>query len=112
MPARLVRGEVLTLRVRDFVLAARVMGGGQSRLVFRHLIPNALSVVIVNITFQVADAILALAYLGFLGFGLQYPATSWGDMLGNAQQLRRVAATGGWSTRSAAAWCWSCSPAT
>jgi peptide/nickel transport system permease protein len=85
VPARLVRGEVLTLRVRDFVFAARVMGGTRSRLVFRHLIPNALSVVIVNVTFQVADAILALAYLGFLGFGLQYPAASWGDMLGNAQ---------------------------
>jgi ABC-type dipeptide/oligopeptide/nickel transport system permease subunit len=85
VPARLVRGEVLTLRVRDFVSAARVMGGTQGRLVFRHLIPNALSVVIVNVTFQIADAILALAYLGFLGFGLQYPAASWGDMLGNAQ---------------------------
>jgi ABC-type dipeptide/oligopeptide/nickel transport system permease subunit len=85
VPARLVRGEVLTLRVRDFVSAARVMGGTRSRLVFRHLIPNALSVVIVNVTFQVADSILALAYLGFLGFGLQYPAASWGDMLGNAQ---------------------------
>jgi peptide/nickel transport system permease protein len=85
VPARLVRGEVLTLRVRDFVSAARVMGAGQTRIVYRHLIPNALSVVIVNVTFQVADAILALAYLGFLGFGLSYPATSWGDMLGNAQ---------------------------
>jgi peptide/nickel transport system permease protein len=85
IPARLVRGEVLTLRVRDFVLAARVMGSGRSRLVMRHLVPNALSVVIVNVTFQVADAILALAYLGFLGFGLQFPAASWGDMLGNAQ---------------------------
>lgn len=85
IPARLVRGEVLTLRVRDFVSAARVMGGTRRRLVFRHLIPNALSVVIVNVTFQVADAILALAYLGFLGFGLQYPAASWGDMLGSAQ---------------------------
>jgi peptide/nickel transport system permease protein len=86
IPARLVRGEVLTLRVRDFVHAARTMGSGQTRIVYRHLIPNALSVVIVNITFQVADAILALAYLGFLGFGLQYPTPSWGDMLGNAQQ--------------------------
>jgi peptide/nickel transport system permease protein len=85
VPARLVRGEVLTLRVRDFVQAARVMGSGRSRLVLRHLIPNALSVVIVNVTFQVADSILALAYLGFLGFGLQYPAASWGDMLGGAQ---------------------------
>jgi ABC-type dipeptide/oligopeptide/nickel transport system permease subunit len=86
VPARLVRGEVLTLRVRDFVQAARVMGAGKPRLVMRHLIPNAMSVVIVNITFQVADAILALAYLGFLGFGLAPPQTSWGDMLGNAQQ--------------------------
>ena len=84
IPARLVRGEVLTLRERDFVSAARVMGSSRARLVYRHLIPNALSVVIVNITFLVADSILALAYLGFLGFGLQYPIASWGDMLGNA----------------------------
>ena len=85
-PARLVRGEVLTLRERDFVQAATVMGATRSRIVLRHLIPNALSVVIVNITFQVADAILILAYIGFLGFGLSYPQASWGDMLGNAQQ--------------------------
>jgi peptide/nickel transport system permease protein len=84
VPARLVRGEVLTLRERDFVSAARVMGSGRTRLVYKHLIPNALSVVIVNITFLVADSVLALAFLGFLGFGLQYPAASWGDMLANA----------------------------
>lgn len=84
VPARLVRGEVLTLRERDFVAAARVMGSGRGRLIYKHLIPNALSVVIVNITFLVADSILALAFLGFLGFGLQYPTASWGDMLGNA----------------------------
>jgi peptide/nickel transport system permease protein len=81
LPARLVRGEVLTLRVRDFVSAARVMGASRSRLILRHLVPNALGVVIVNITFQVADAILALAALGFLGFGVQYPGTDWGDQL-------------------------------
>jgi peptide/nickel transport system permease protein len=79
IPARLVRGEVLTLRMRDFVSAARVMGATRTRLVLRHLVPNALGVVIVNITFQVADAILALAALGFLGFGVQYPGTDWGD---------------------------------
>jgi ABC-type dipeptide/oligopeptide/nickel transport system permease subunit len=84
VPSRLMRGEVLTLRERDFVWAARVMGSGRARLIYKHLIPNALSVVIVNVTFLVADSILALAYLGFLGFGLQYPAASWGDMLGNA----------------------------
>jgi ABC-type dipeptide/oligopeptide/nickel transport system permease subunit len=79
--ARLVRGEVLTLRVRDFVLASRTMGASQNRLVYRHLIPNALGVVIVNITFQVADAINLLALLGFLGYGLNYPQVDWGDML-------------------------------
>ena len=99
-----MRGEVLTLRTRDFVSAARVMGGTRTRLVFRHLIPNALSVVIVNVTFQVADSILALAYLGFLGFGLQYPAASWGDMLGNAQNAvsERLLVAG--LSRRAAAW--------
>jgi len=85
IPARLVRGEVLTLRTRDFVSASRVMGANRRRIVLRHLIPNALSVVIVNVTFQVADSILILAYIGFLGFGLQFPSTSWGDMLGGAQ---------------------------
>ena len=84
VPARLMRGEVLSLRERDFVWAARVMGSSRTRLVYKHLIPNSLSVVIVNVTFLVADSILALAFLGFLGFGLQYPTASWGDMLGNA----------------------------
>ncbi len=82
--ARLVRGEVLTLRVRDFVLAARTMGASRNRLIYKHLIPNALGVVIVNTTFQVADAINFLAILGFLGFGLNYPQVDWGDMLSNA----------------------------
>jgi peptide/nickel transport system permease protein len=86
VPARLVRGEVLSLRTRDFVQAATVMGAGQRHIVYRHLIPNAISVTIVNVTFLIADSILILAYIGFLGFGLQFPHTSWGDMLGNAQQ--------------------------
>ena len=81
LPARLVRGEVLTLRTRDYVSAARVMGGSRSHLIFKHLIPNAMGTVIVNITFQIADAILALAILGFLNFGVQYPNTDWGDQL-------------------------------
>jgi ABC-type dipeptide/oligopeptide/nickel transport system permease subunit len=83
VPARLVRGEVLTLRTRDFVAAARAAGSSRRRLVAKHLIPNALSVIIVNVTFQVADAITALAFLGFLGFGLAYPKTDWGDQLSN-----------------------------
>ena len=83
VPARLVRGEVLTLRVRDFVSAARAAGSGRWRLINRHLVPNALSVIIVNVTFNVADAILLVATLGFLGFGLHYPTFDWGDMLSN-----------------------------
>ena len=83
VPARLVRGEVLTLKTRDFVAAARTAGSGRWRLIGRHLIPNALGVIIVNVTFNVADAILAVAALGFLGFGLHYPNQDWGDMLSN-----------------------------
>lgn len=83
VPARLVRGEVLTLRVRDFVSAAKSAGSGQWRLIRRHLLPNALGVIIVNVTFNVADAILAVAALGYLGFGLHYPSQDWGDMLSN-----------------------------
>jgi peptide/nickel transport system permease protein len=71
------------------VAAARAAGSTRSRLVLRHLIPNALSVVVVNITFQVADAILLVAALGFLGFGLNFPTFDWGDMLsGGAENLQ------------------------
>jgi len=81
VPAPLVRGEVLTIRERDFVLAARTAGAGRWRLIRKHLLPNSLGVMIVNVTFQVADAILAVAYVGFLGFGLHYPNLDWGDMI-------------------------------
>src|SRR5262249_62128516 len=67
VPARLVRGEVLTLKTRDFVAAARSAGSGQWRMIRRHLLPNPLGGMIVNVTFNVADAIPALATLGFLG---------------------------------------------
>jgi ABC-type dipeptide/oligopeptide/nickel transport system permease subunit len=86
LPARLVRGEVLTLRTRDFVAAARAAGSTRTRLIGRHLLPNAFGVIIVNVTFQVADAILAVAYLGFLGFGLHFPHEDWGDMLSAGTQ--------------------------
>ena len=79
--ARLIRGEVLSLRVREFVQAARLMGASDRRLIFTHLIPNTMGVIIVNLTFQVADAILVIAALGFLGFGLSYPVTDWGSQL-------------------------------
>lgn len=86
VPARLVRGEVLTLRERDFIAAATSMGASKTRQVLRHLIPNALSVVIVNITFQIADAIIIVSVVGYLGFGLNFPQVSWGDQLSNGTQ--------------------------
>jgi peptide/nickel transport system permease protein len=81
--ARLVRGETLTLRTREYVQAVKVVGGRDSRAVIRHIIPNAIGTIIVQATFAVADSILILATLGFLSFGLQLPATDWGSMLSN-----------------------------
>ena len=83
VPARLVRGETLSLRVREFVQAVRVMGGGGGRIVLRHIIPNTVGTIVVNATFQVADAILLLAALGFVGLGVPAPQTDWGSMLAN-----------------------------
>ena len=80
-PARLVRGETLSLRTREYVDAVRAAGGRRSRIVGRHIIPNTLGTISVNATFQVADAIIILATLSFLGFGLPPPAVSWGAML-------------------------------
>ncbi|HSZ39118.1 MAG TPA: ABC transporter permease [Trebonia sp.] len=86
VPARLVRGEALTLRVREYVQAVRMMGGGHGWAVMRHVLPNTLGTVLVNASFQVADAIIYLAYLSFLGLGLPPPATDWGGMLTNGIQ--------------------------
>jgi peptide/nickel transport system permease protein len=80
-PARLIRGEALSLRTREFVDAVRSAGGSNSRIVGRHIIPNTIGTISVNATFQVADAIIILATLSFLGFGLPPPAVSWGAML-------------------------------
>ena len=81
VPSRLIRGESLSLRTREFVQAVQVMGGGSTRAVLRHVIPNAVGTIVVNATFQVADAILFLATLSYLGFGLPPPAATWGGML-------------------------------
>jgi peptide/nickel transport system permease protein len=80
-PARLVRGETLSLRVREYVQAVRIMGGRSGRIIFRHLVPNTMGTITVNATFQVADAILTLAVLSYLGFSLPPPAATWGGML-------------------------------
>jgi peptide/nickel transport system permease protein len=79
--ARLVRGETLSLRTREYVQAVKVIGGRKSRAVILHIVPNAIGTIIVQATFAVADSILILAGLGFLGLGVQPPATDWGDML-------------------------------
>jgi peptide/nickel transport system permease protein len=79
--ARLVRGEVLALRVRDFVLASRMMGGSTWRILNRHMLRNSIGVVVVNATFTVSDAILYISALSFLGLGLPPPETDWGSML-------------------------------
>ena len=79
--ARLVRGETLTLRTREYVQAVKIIGGRTSRSIVRHIIPNAIGTIIVQATFAVADSIIILAGLGFLGLGVQPPATDWGDML-------------------------------
>lgn len=80
-PARLVRGEALSLRNREYVQAMRMMGGGGARAVFKHIVPNAIGTVIVNSTFQIADAILYVSYLAFLGLSIPPPAADWGSML-------------------------------
>jgi peptide/nickel transport system permease protein len=82
-PARLVRGETLSLRTREYVQAVRVMGGRSWRVVLRHIVPNTIGTIVVNATFQIADAILVLATLSYLGFGLPPPAVNWGGMLSN-----------------------------
>jgi peptide/nickel transport system permease protein len=81
IPARLVRGETLTLRVREYVQAVRVMGGSRTRIVGRHIVPNAIGTIVVFATFQIADSILLLAALGFIGLGIPAPGTDWGSML-------------------------------
>ncbi|RCS86436.1 ABC transporter permease [Brachybacterium alimentarium] len=80
-PARMIRGDSIALRSRDFIVAMRGMGGGSLRAVRTHVVRNAIGTVIVNATFQIADAILYVAYLSFLGLGVPPPAANWGGML-------------------------------
>ncbi len=84
--ARLVRGEFLKLRKYDYVQAAVALGGKDSRVMFRHMLPNALAPVLVDATFGVAGAILVESGLSFLGFGVPPPQPSWGDILSQSQR--------------------------
>ena len=85
--ARIVRGMFLSLREREFVVGARVSGARDTRIMFRHIVPNVLAPVIVAATFGMAGAILLEAGLSFLGLGVQPPMASWGNMLNAAQSL-------------------------
>ncbi|MGN6795748.1 MAG: ABC transporter permease [Streptosporangiaceae bacterium] len=94
--ARLVRGETLTLRTREYVQAVKVLGGGNRRAIVRHIVPNAIGTIIVQATFAVADSIIILAGLGFLGLGVQPPATDWGSMLSGGLQYLQSAQSYWW----------------
>ena len=82
--ARLVRGSFLEIRNRQFVEAAQALGAGTGRIMFRHILPNALGPIIVAASLGVADAIISESGLSFLGLGIQPPTATWGNMLKNA----------------------------
>lgn len=83
--ARIVRGSILSVKENDYVQAARVIGNKDSRIIFRHILPNVLSSIVVRATLGISTAVLDTSALGFLGLGVQPPAAEWGDMLGRAR---------------------------
>lgn len=85
--ALLVRGSILSLREREFVLAARTLGARDRTIIFRHLFPNVMAPMLVSITLGVGESILFEAALSFLGLGIMPPTPSWGNMLNNAQEV-------------------------
>jgi len=89
--ARLVRAEILTLKERDFISAAKVMGAKDSRIILKHLIPNAIAPVLVSATLGVGGAILTESALSFLGIGVQPPTPSWGNILMDGRSTLGVA---------------------
>ena len=89
--ARLVRAETLTIRERDYVLAARAAGAGSMRIIFKHILPNAISPVLVSATLGVAGAILTESSLSFLGLGVQPPNASWGNILMEGKEVLGIA---------------------
>jgi peptide/nickel transport system permease protein len=89
--ARLMRGQVLKIREFDFVTAARALGASNLRILFRHILPNAIQPLIVQASLGMAGAVLSEASLSFLGLGVQPPTPSWGGMLNDARSYLRVA---------------------
>jgi peptide/nickel transport system permease protein len=89
--ARLVRGEIIALRQREFVQAARALGCKPGRVIMRHLLPNLLPPLLIQATFGLAAAIIAEGSLSFLGLGVEPPTPSWGSMLNDGRQFLLVA---------------------
>jgi len=89
--ARIVRGQILSLREQEFVLAARSIGASNSHIIARQLLPNAVAPIVVAATLNIANAILLESYISFLGYGIQPPTASWGNMLNNAQSYFNTA---------------------
>jgi peptide/nickel transport system permease protein len=88
--ARQIRGKALALRETDFILAAKEMGASDRRIIFRHLLPNCLSHIIVVLTLTIPAIILSESFLSFLGIGIQEPLVSWGTMMREAQSLQTL----------------------
>jgi peptide/nickel transport system permease protein len=82
--ARIVRAEFLSIKENEFILAARATGTPNSQIIFRHILPNSVAPIVVSATLGVANAILAEAYISFLGLGVQPPTATWGNMLDGA----------------------------
>ncbi|MBS9776423.1 MAG: ABC transporter permease [Fusobacterium sp.] len=89
--ARIVRASVLSIRDQEFIEAAKAIGASNTRIIFKHIIPNSLAPVIVQGTLGVAGAILSTAGLSFIGLGIQPPAPEWGSMLSGGRQYLRYA---------------------
>ena len=89
--ARLVRASFLTLREREFTEAAKALGNRDGRIIFRHILPNAIAPIIVQATLEVANVIILESTLSFLGYGIQPPTASWGSMLANSQSNMSIA---------------------
>jgi peptide/nickel transport system permease protein len=83
--ARVVRGQTLALKEKEFIESARAVGAGGRRIIVRHILPNCMGAIVVNATLQVAVAIITESTLSFLGFGVQPPTSSWGNMLADAE---------------------------
>jgi peptide/nickel transport system permease protein len=95
--ARLIRGEILKVKQNEFVLAAKALGGRDRRVLFRHVVPNAMAPVIVQATLSIGTVVIGVAALGFLGVGFSGSTAEWGTMI-NAERNTIVSAAGTWTT--------------